>query len=433
MLPLVARHARVARSLESDAASASSVDDDGALERSIARNRRERRSRRLDAAIRPTFFELIAAERLAPSLKGALAYALGTLANAGAPGFAHYALDRGDEVFAALTFLAELKSFASGDGSLAESVYGLQRVPRTLTDARVRRDGRYRIDAWQRIMSAALLALGPYARSKAAALHETLAPECYLDARRRAPRVFDSNADDMGVREGAEANAAAVVAARNAEGGARGVAKRAFVAAYPVANALVEAATFVTWTGYLLGRWNINDPTLILVDCYVVRALPSELEANARELEGSRQRQLAGAHASKNAATRALSVGALKTKNFVMDYAQSALIAAVIGFKLTEWWYGAAEERVVNATTLPVPPPPPRPPPHPNGIALPENTDLCPLCRKVIRNPAVLTSSGYVFCYACLYAHVDRYGDCPVSCHRAFNGVDDIRRIYVGN
>ena len=40
MLPLVARHARVARSLESDAASASAVDDDGALERSIARNRR---------------------------------------------------------------------------------------------------------------------------------------------------------------------------------------------------------------------------------------------------------------------------------------------------------------------------------------------------------------------------------------------------------
>jgi len=195
----------------------------------------------------------------------------------------------------------------------------------------------------------------------------------------------------------------------------------------------MEAATFVTWTGYLLGRWNVNDPTLMFVDCYVVRALPSELEANARELEASRQRQLAGAHASKNAATRALSVGALKTKNFVMDYAQSALIAAVIGFKLTEWWYGAAEERVVNATTLPVPPPPPRPPPHPNGIALPENTDLCPLCRKVIRNPAVLTSSGYVFCYACLYAHVDRYGDCPVSCHRAFNGVDDIRRIYVGN
>jgi peroxin-12 len=169
------------------------------------------------------------------------------------------------------------------------------------------------------------------------------------------------------------------------------------------------------------------------VDCYVTRALPAELEANARELDAYRQRQLAGARASNSAASRALGVGALKTKNFIMDYAQSALIAAVIGFKLTEWWYGAAEERVVGAATLPVPPPPPRPPPHPEGIALPDDTGLCPLCRKQIRNPAVLTCSGYVFCFACVHAHVDRYGDCPVSRHRAFNGVDDIRRVYEGN
>ena len=33
--------------------------------------------------------------------------------------------------------------------------------------------------------------------------------------------------------------------------------------AVPGANALAEAATFVTWTGYLLGRWNVNDPMLM--------------------------------------------------------------------------------------------------------------------------------------------------------------------------
>jgi len=345
---------------------------------------------------------------------------------------AHYALDRGDEVFAALTFLAELKSFASGDGSLAESVYGLQRVPRTLTSAHVRSDGRYRIDGWQRFLSAAILAFGPYARSKAAALHERLAPEQYVDARRRSS-VFEASGDRMGVSESEDAAIEAAVRARREARGLRGAATRAFVAAYPAANALAEAATFVTWTGYLLGRWNVNDPTLMLVDCYVTRALPAELEANARELDAYRQRQLAGARASNSAASRALGVGALKTKNFIMDYAQSALIAAVIGFKLTEWWYGAAEERVVGAATLPVPPPPPRPPPHPEGIALPDDTGLCPLCRKQIRNPAVLTCSGYVFCFACVHAHVDRYGDCPVSRHRAFNGVDDIRRVYEGN
>jgi peroxin-12 len=434
MLPLLAHRARIARGAEPDAAtSTSAVIDasDAAVEASIARNRRRRR-RDLDPAIRPTFFELIAAERLAPSLKGALAYALGTLANAGAPGVAHYALDRGDEVFAALTFLAELKSFASGDGSLAESVYGLQRVPRTLTSAHVRSDGRYRIDGWQRFLSAAILAFGPYARSKAAALHERLAPEQYVDARRRSS-VFEASGDRMGVSESEDATIEAAVRARREARGLRGAATRAFVAAYPAANALAEAATFVTWTGYLLGRWNVNDPTLMLVDCYVTRALPAELEANARELDAYRQRQLAGARASNSAASRALGVGALKTKNFIMDYAQSALIAAVIGFKLTEWWYGAAEERVVGAATLPVPPPPPRPPPHPEGIALPDDTGLCPLCRKQIRNPAVLTCSGYVFCFACVHAHVDRYGDCPVSRHRAFNGVDDIRRVYEGN
>ena len=434
MLPLLAHRARIARGAESDAAtSTSAVIDasDAAVEASIARNRRRRR-RALDPSIRPTFFELIAAERLAPSLKGALAYALGTLANAGAPGVAHYALDRGDEVFAALTFLAELKSFASGDGSLAESVYGLQRVPRTLTSARVRSDGRYRIDGWQRFLSAAILAFGPYARSKAAALHERLAPEQYVDARRRSS-VFEASGDRVGVSESEDAAIEAAVRARREARGLRGAATRAFVAAYPAANALAEAATFVTWTGYLLGRWNVNDPTLMLVDCYVTRALPAELEANARELDAYRQRQLAGARASNSAASRVLGVGALKTKNFIMDYAQSALIAAVIGFKLTEWWYGAAEERVVGAATLPVPPPPPRPPPHPEGIALPDDTSLCPLCRKQIRNPAVLTCSGYVFCFACVHAHVDRYGDCPVSRHRAFNGVDDIRRVYEGN
>ena len=416
--------------MESDA-STDGASRDARVEDEIERRRRRRvpRASPLHPAQRPTFFELVAAERLSPSLKGALAYALGALANAGAPGFAHAALDRGEEVFAALSLCAELKSFASGDGSLSESVYGLQRVPRTLTPERLRSDGRYRIDQWQRLGSAVALALGPYARAKLAALHETLAPERYARGGRRR-RAFDADVDETRALGDVDGDPEAALAARLAGGGLAGAATRAFVYGYPAANALLEAATFVTWTGYLLGRWNINDPTLLLLDCYVARALPSDLEANARELEASRRRQLARAGAMSNPASRLLGVSALRTKNFVMDYAQSALIAAVIGFKLTEWWFGAAEERVAGATTLPVPPPPPRPPPHPNGVSLPEDPSLCPLCRKTIRNPALLTCSGYVFCYACLHAHVDRYADCPVSRHRALNGVDDIRRVY---
>jgi len=443
MLSLLAHRVRAsARASASEDASSSSSsstpssdEDASAVNAAIAERRRRQtggRTNALSSVTRPTFFELIAADRLAPSLKHAAAYALGTLANAGAPGVAHYALDRGEEVFALLTFAAELKSFSSGDGSISESVYGLQRVPRTLTRGRLRSDGRYRIDWTQRVLSAGLLAFLPYASAKCARAHETLAPEYYArrGGARRRRRVWDADGDDIGAIERNEEELRAIVEARNRERGLKGAAKRAFVAAYPTANALAEAATFIAWTGYLLGRWNINDPTLLLVDCYVARALPSELEANARELEAVRDRQLARARSASNPASRAIAVGALRTKNFVMDYAQSALIAAVIGFKLTEWWYGAAEERVVGASALPVPPPPPRPPPHPNGVAVPTDSSLCPLCRKAIRNPALLTCSGYVFCYVCLHSHVERYGDCPVSCHVALNGVDDIRRLY---
>lgn len=65
--------------------------------------------------------------------------------------------------------------------------------------------------------------------------------------------MFDLNVDDMGVCEGVEVNVVVVVVVRNVEGGARGVAKRAFVAAYSVANALVEVVMFVIWMGYLFG------------------------------------------------------------------------------------------------------------------------------------------------------------------------------------
>ena len=437
MLPLIAHRARVSRTLDArDAAEpSSSASSSPAAPRPASSDDARARRATLDASTRPTFFELVAAERLGASLRDALAYALGTLANAGAPALAHAALDRGDEVFAVLSLLAEAKAFASGDGGVAESVYGLQRVPRTLTPERLGADGRYRIDTTQRVMSALLLAFGPYVKSKCAAAHEALAPDYYADARRRhrarRHRAFD----------GAESRALAmtddelaiVARERARKPGVSGALTRAFVAAYPTANAMMETATFVAWTGYLLGRWNINDPTLMLVDCYIARALPSELEANVRELEAIRARQIQRAAGMGHPAARVAGVGALRVKNFVMDYAQSALIAAVIGFKLTEWWYGAAEERVVNATTLPVPPPPPRPPPHPEGLALPDDQSLCPLCRKSIRNPAVLTCSGYVFCYSCVHAHVDRYGDCPVSLHRAVRGVDDIRRLFDGN
>ena len=75
---------------------------------------------------RPTFFELVATDRLVPSLRAALVYPLRTLAER-RPGVTRI-LDHEAEAFALLMLLVEAHSFATSDGSLAEGLYGLQRV-----------------------------------------------------------------------------------------------------------------------------------------------------------------------------------------------------------------------------------------------------------------------------------------------------------------
>ena len=75
---------------------------------------------------RPTFFELIAADKLVPSLRAALVYSVGVLVSR-RPSLARL-LDHEDEAFALFMLLVEWHSFATSDGSLAEGLYGLQRT-----------------------------------------------------------------------------------------------------------------------------------------------------------------------------------------------------------------------------------------------------------------------------------------------------------------
>ncbi|PHJ17575.1 pex2 pex12 amino terminal region protein [Cystoisospora suis] len=61
------------------------------------------------------------------------------------------------------------------------------------------------------------------------------------------------------------------------------------------------------------------------------------------------------------------------------------------------------------------------------GILLPQDESLCPLCRKPRSNPACIPS-GYVFCYRCIVMYVRSHGYCPVTKLRVLE--PHIRRIY---
>ena len=77
----------------------------------------------LDPSFRPTFFELFAAERLTPGLKGALLYALGVAAQR-RPSLIHV-LDWGDEVYALFSAVLEGSTLASSSATFVESLYAL--------------------------------------------------------------------------------------------------------------------------------------------------------------------------------------------------------------------------------------------------------------------------------------------------------------------
>lgn len=104
------------------------------------------------------------------------------------------------------------------------------------------------------------------------------------------------------------------------------------------------------------------------------------------------------------------------------------LLKHICHVQLLEWWYTSAEEKLGAQQALPPPPPPPPPKPSPNGLQLPDDATLCPICKRKRTNPAMASVSGYVYCYPCIFGSIDQHGCCPVT--RLPATVDQIRRLY---
>lgn len=262
---------------------------------------------------------------------------------------------------------------------------------------------------------------------------------------------------------------------------ARQLAVYALVRAYPVIAAGVEGARFVYQASYLLDAPVTStstsasstssssssqpssgatagtpsaaaffSPSLHILRQSVVRVSGPELAeaeaakaaARARAVEAARQRgglfgQRRGDLLSQPSTSFSLvgsaRVAALRAGWAVADHSRSALILAVFGFKLLEWWYLSGEHRLGAAgagrKALPPPPPPPRAEPDERrGVPLPRDRSKCPLCLRERTNPALVVCSGYVFCYPCLHAFVLDQGCCPVT--RLPCGVDGVRRLF---
>ncbi|XP_065853239.1 peroxisome biogenesis protein 12 isoform X1 [Euphorbia lathyris] len=380
---------------------------------------------------RPTFFEMAAAQQLPASLRAALTYSIGVLALRRP--ILHKVLDYEDEFFALLMTVLETHSLRTTDASFSESLYGLRRRAVKIRVKKIENrlnsgDGveLSGLHKRQRVLSVVFLVALPYFKSK---LHSIYNKE--REARLQASLwgVGDGGfeeTENFGRVESSfiargTTEAELTIRARLS----RRIQKIIF-ACYPWVHATSEGFSFTYQLLYLLDATGFYSLGLQALGVHVCRATGQELMDTSSRISKIRSRErdrLRGPPWLKK-----LQGALLSCSYVVLDYAQTGLIAAVFFFKMMEWWYQSAEERMSAPTVYPPPPPPPRPKVAKDGIPLPPDRTICPLCSQKRANPSVVTVSGFVYCYACIFKYVSQYNRCPVTLMQATT--DEIRRLF---
>lgn len=94
----------------------------------------------------------------------------------------------------------------------------------------------------------------------------------------------------------------------------------------------------------------------------------------------------------------------------------TGLSVGVFFLQFLDWWYSSEnQETVKSLTALPTPPPPVHLDYNSDSPLLPKLKTACPLCRKTRVNDTVLATSGYVFCYRCVFNYVRSHQACPIT------------------
>lgn len=374
---------------------------------------------------RPTFFEMAAAQQLPASLRAALLYSLGVLAQRRP--ILHRVLDHSDEAFGFLMLVLEAHSLRTRDASFAESLYGLRRRPiRIFVESKSQPTEKIILTRTHRILSLFFLVGLPYLKSKIQAVYEA-------QTRNMSHAAFWGRGDVDQIDEDSfsmDTEISNVVSASQhsaSSAHAFGVKlKTSLIRLYPWIHATHEGLSFAYQLLYLLDATHFYTPALQVMGLHVCRASGQELMDASSQIEERRNREFERLRGPRLA--QAFQRAALKTIYNTLDFAQTGLIASVFLFKMVEWWYQSAEERVTAPTVYPAPPPPPAPKAAEKGIPLPKDKRVCPLCMKKRTNPALVAPSGYVFCYPCIFPYVSQYNRCPVTLIPA--AVNQIRRLF---
>ena len=200
----------------------------------------------------------------------------------------------------------------------------------------------------------------------------------------------------------------------------------AFVAIHPYAKLALGLRDVAARVAFSAGLSRASTLEHLLTGSRVRRLTGREAEGLRSDREARRSRALMEASSRGGGWPSWIKTKALRAKHLSEDWNKALLALVAVGCKGLEWWYSSGEEASkesrAEALDLPAPPRPS------TERRLPKSSRLCPICRREKKDPAVLTASGFVFCYACVMSHVKDSGTCPVTDAPASEA--HVRRLY---
>ncbi|TMW57226.1 hypothetical protein Poli38472_003151 [Pythium oligandrum] len=380
----------------------------------------------------PSLYELLMQERMAGGLRPAVDYLVQTLCDtypqlSTAPPIQHL-----EETYALLKCLLERYFLARYDSLSSEKFFGMKRVMYHAAPLQDAASGEAPaattapLTQHARRLSLMYAVLMPYLKGKVDHLHRQLVAQ--------APSASTQPRED---EEDRITEASSPVQAklraflrRLKQLSLLMTLKKAFIKGYPFVHLAYEASFFLYQWLYLFGDTPYFSPFLRRMGVILVRVTANDESAFAQKQSEHRDKLLSSL--SGSGVLQRVQRGLLRSAWAVYDHSHVLLVLGIAAYKFLEWMYsedGVATKIRLTGTDAPIPPPP-LPPNYVGNASILMSTiddNKCPLCQRRRVNPAAAIS-GVVFCYPCIYRHVEAHGECPVTQMKC--DVSSIIKIY---
>ncbi|KAJ8266536.1 hypothetical protein GJAV_G00131560 [Gymnothorax javanicus] len=332
----------------------------------------------------PSIFEVLAQDTLMSAVRPALQHAVKVLAESN-PSRYGFLWKWFDEIYLTLDLLLQHHFLSRTSASFSENFYSLKRV----VSSGPGRPAHLGLPRKQRWRSLLLLTLVPYLRAK---LEKIL-------ARQRDEDDFSIQLPQSTFRR----------------------MYRAFLAAYPFVSTAWEGWVFCQQLLYIFGRTSRHSPLLWLAgvrlmhltaqDIHSMDLKPRPLHLTTTQRVPSNGRTMCLVVKVPSVAQRLQGLFSTAVSGVAMSLS-TGLSLGVFFLQFLEWWYSSENQSTIKSlTSLPTPPPPLHLDQEQTAAAM----NICPLCHNVRVNDTALATSGYVFCYRCVYVYVKAHQRCPLT------------------